>query len=246
MKNKDFAFIVVALIMVFPFMPLPFLKEFQGNFLFHKDYWIYTSFIKFAILATFGEIIGLRLRTGNYHQKGFGVIPRALVWGFLGIGINCAFVIFASGTQIFLDQYCGVSKAIASMDRSVPDIKVAFDKNLGWIRILTAFCISTSMNLVFAPVFMTLHKITDMHILDNGGTLKGFFRPIQFAKIFPRLNWSVQWNFVFKKTIPLFWIPAHTITFLLAPQYRIVFAALLGIILGIILAIANMKDRKRS
>jgi hypothetical protein len=51
----------------------------------------------------------------------------------------------------------------------------------------------------------------------------------------------VQWNFVFKKTIPLFWFPAHTITFLLPSQFQVLFAALLGVALGVILAIANNK-----
>jgi hypothetical protein len=51
----------------------------------------------------------------------------------------------------------------------------------------------------------------------------------------------VQWNFVLKKTIPFFWIPAHTITFLMPADFRVLFAALLGIVLGVILAVANMK-----
>jgi hypothetical protein len=45
---------------------------------------------------------------------------------------------------------------------------------------------------------------------------------------------------VFKKTIPFFWIPAHTITFLLPADFRILFAAILGVALGIILAIADL------
>ena len=57
-------------------------------------------------------------------------------------------------------------------------------------------------------------------------------------------NWSVQWNFVFKKTIPFFWIPAHTITFLLPVQYQVLFAAILGIVLGVLLAIASLKSEK--
>ena len=97
------------------------------------------------------------------------------------------------------------------------------------------------MNSIFAPVFMTLHKITDTHILNNGGTLGGFFRPIKMREIITHLNWDVQWNFVFKKTIPLFWFPAHTITFLLPSQFQVLFAALLGVALGVILAIANNK-----
>ena len=52
------------------------------------------------------------------------------------------------------------------------------------------------------------------------------------------LDWHRQWNFVFKKTIPLFWYPAHTVTFLLPGDARVLFAALLGVILGILLAVA--------
>jgi len=55
------------------------------------------------------------------------------------------------------------------------------------------------------------------------------------------IDWSRMWNFVFKKTIPFFWIPAHTITFLLPAQYRTAFAALLSVALGILLGIAGKK-----
>ena len=88
---------------------------------------------------------------------------------------------------------------------------------------------------------MTLHKITDTHILNTGGTLKGLFTPIPMGSILQNLNWQIQWNFVFKKTIPLFWFPAHTITFLLPEDLRVLFAALLGVALGVILAIAARK-----
>jgi len=46
---------------------------------------------------------------------------------------------------------------------------------------------------------------------------------------------------VYKKTIPFFWIPAHTISFLLPAAYRTLFAALLGVALGLILTIAVKK-----
>jgi hypothetical protein len=59
------------------------------------------------------------------------------------------------------------------------------------------------------------------------------------------LNWNVQWSFVFKRTIPLFWIPAHTITFMLPDEYRVLFAAALGIALGVILAIASSKGNTK-
>ena len=77
-----------------------------------------------------------------------------------------------------------------------------------------------------------------------GGSIKSLITPIPMTKIITGLNWNVQWNFVFKKTIPFFWIPAHTITFLLAPQYQVLFAALLGVMLGILLSVAAVAGRK--
>ena len=112
-------------------------------------------------------------------------------------------------------------------------------------NILRAFLISVMMNTTFGPVFMTLHKITDTHILNYGGKLKALITPIPFGKILSSLNWKVQWGFVFKKTIPFFWIPAHTITFLLPPQYQVLFAASLSIVLGVILSVAAVASRKK-
>ena len=89
---------------------------------------------------------------------------------------------------------------------------------------------------------MTLHKITDAHIAAYGGSLKALCTPIPMGKRFAELNWQVQWGFVFKKTIPFFWYPAHTITFLLPSEQRVLFAALLGIVLGVLLAVAGKKS----
>jgi hypothetical protein len=150
-----------------------------------------------------------------------------IVWGFLGISIKMAFVIFSSGTPVLLD-YLG-------MDNSAAILHDSFSLN----KLFISFCISLFLNVIFAPVMMTFHKITDVHIVSNSGTFKGFFTPIKFKEILVNLNWNIQWNFVFKKTIPLFWIPAHTITFLLPADFQVLFAAILGIALGIILAIAD-------
>lgn len=185
------------------------------------------SFIKFSILATMGESIGLRIRSGRYNAKGFGIIPRAIVWGFLGMSVKIAFIIFGAGAPAFL-EYMG-------MDNATGIIKGPLNPS----KLLVSFTISTSLNLFYAPVLMTFHKITDIHISSNGGTLKGLFTPIKFAEIFPAIDWKLQWDFIFKKTIPLFWIPMQTINFLFPPEYQILFAALLGIALGVLLALAS-------
>ena len=231
MKKHDFIFIIFVAALFAPFFLSSDVLSFYEDF--NKAHGMVMSFIKFAILATMGEVIGLRMRTGKYNAPGFGIIPRAIVWGFLGLTIKLAFVIFATGTPQFI-EYLGVEGAIK-------DFKTP---GFSGTKLLVAFAISASMNLIYAPVMMTLHKITDMHIMSNGGTIGGLFRKIEFKKHFVNLDWSVQWSFVFKKTIPFFWIPAHTFTFMLPPDYRVLFAALLGIALGVILSLAALKSSK--
>ena len=187
------------------------------------------SFLKFAVLATMGEMLGLRISTGNYYFKGFGVLPRAIVWGFFGMVINMAIIVFSTGVPAFA-VYLGMD-----------DAREVFAGPMSWGKVGLAFAVSVTMNSLFGTVFMTFHKITDTHILQHGGSLRALITPIQMGKIIKNLNWDVQWNFVFKRTIPLFWFPAHTITFLLPSEARVLFAALLGVALGVLLAVAARK-----
>ncbi len=226
MKRSDLILLLGIAVVLAPFFVFPEVYKFYTSF--NHDHFLITSFIKFSVLATLGEMIGLRIKTGRYHMKGFGVIPRMIVWGFLGVTIKIAFVVFATGTPALLEML-GIEDAARLMN-----------EGFSFGKLLVAFCISLLMNIFYAPVMMTFHRITDMHILQNGGTILGFFRPIKFRKLFVDLDWKVQWNFVFKKTIPFFWIPMHTITFLLPSDYRVLFAAFLGIALGTILAIADI------
>ena len=146
------------------------------------------------------------------------------------MGISMAMTIFSAGVPAFLVSLgeTGAVTAIAG--------------GLSWEKVWVAFAISVAMNTIFAPVFMTLHKVTDSHITATGGTLRGFFTtPLRFGDTLAAIDWHRQWGFVFKKTIPLFWFPAHTITFLLPGDFRVLFAALLGVMLGVLLALASLK-----
>ncbi len=232
MPKKDILFFFLLLLFFSPFFACSQVTRFYVDF--NSEHGLIMAFVKFAILATLGEVIGLRIRKGVYYEKGFGILPRAIVWGFLGLTIKMAFIIFAAGTPIFI-MYLGFDDAANIMQN-----------DLSWAKIGVAFSISLTMNLIYAPVLMTLHKITDMHILRNNDTLIGFFKPIQIRQIFADLNWDLMWNFVFKKTIPFFWIPAHTITFLLPPDFQVLFAAVLGIALGLILAVAELFNEKNT
>ncbi|WP_302458838.1 hypothetical protein [Mediterranea massiliensis] len=227
MKRTDFYFCLIVVALFAPFVLSSSL--YAGYQSFNAEHGMVMSFLKFAVLSTLGELLGLRISTGQYLRKGFGVLPRAVVWGVLGMGINLAFIVFSTGVPAAAG-YLGVDDPAAIMAGPVTLSKV-----------LLAFAISVCLNSIFAPVFMTFHKITDTHILATGGTLRGLFTPIPMGDIMKNLNWQVQWNFVFKKTIPFFWFPAHTITFLLPGEMRVLFAALLGVALGVILAVAARK-----
>jgi hypothetical protein len=230
MKTKDIYFALGTLAFFLPFFISDAVYQWYKDI--NQEHGMVMSFVKFGILATYGEVLALRIKAGVYHQPRFGILPRMLVWGLLGLTIKMAFVIFASGTPAFL-AYLGISPEMSEIGK-----KVSF------AGVLTAFSISVAMNLIYAPVMMTLHKITDEHIRLTSGHFGRFFRPIPVAKIFGQVNWDVMWHFVFKKTIPLFWIPAHTITFLLPAEMRVLFAALLSIALGVILAVAGMAPKK--
>lgn len=229
MKRNDLLFILFVLILFVPFFLSDDLYSLYNKL--NRDHGFIMSFIKFGILATLGEVIGLRIKTGHYNTPGFGILPRAIVWGFLGITIKLAFIVFTSGTLEFL--------AYMGMDNPASVYKADFT----FQKLFIAFCISFMMNTIFAPVMMTTHKVTDTHILNTGGTVSGLFSKISVGQILKTMNWDVQWNFVFKRTIPLFWYPAHTITFMLPAEFQVLFAALLGIALGLILAIASLKGR---
>lgn len=224
MKSRDFIFLTVLVAVFLPF----FVSEpvYGWYVSFNAEHGMVMSFVKFGVLATLGEMLGLRISAGVYNRKGFGVLPRAVVWGILGMGISAAMMIFSKGVPLFM-EYMGMEGASAVIGGELCPAKV-------WV----AFAISVTMNTVFAPVFMTFHKITDTHILDCGGSLRSMVTPIPMTRIITSLNWGAQWNFVFKKTIPFFWYPAHTVTFLLPEETRVLFAALLGVVLGVLLAVA--------
>jgi hypothetical protein len=230
MKKKDFYFIMGCILFLAPFFLFePVLDAYKY---FNQQHGMIMSFVKFAVLATTGEVIGLRIKSGHYNRTGFGIPARAMVWGFLGLTIQLAFIIFSTGAPKFL-EYMGFEQASILLQSS----------GLGAGKLLVAFTISLTLNLIFGPVMMTLHKITDAHIEMNNGRFLSILKPIKMGQILTGINWHVQWNFVFKKTIPFFWVPAHTVTFLLAPEYRVLFAALLGIMLGVFLAVASVKGK---
>ena len=228
MKRTDL-YIIVAIAAIFlPYFLSAPLYEWYSTF--NATHGMVMSFLKFGILSTLGEMLGCRISTGKYFTPTFGVLPRMVVWGFLGMGINMAMIIFSKGTPMFM-QYMGMTNAVEAFTTD------GFSMDKLWV----ALAVSVAMNTIFAPVLMTFHKVTDAHIAAHGGSCKALVTPIPMAERLGTLNWQAQWGFVFRKTIPFFWYPAHTITFLLPAEQRVLFAALLGIVLGVLLAVSVKK-----
>jgi hypothetical protein len=197
---------------------------------FNETHPMVMAFLKFGILATLGEMLGCRISTGKYTAPAFGVLPRMVVWGLLGVVISMAMSVFAVGIPEFISSMGGA------------DLVAQFGaEGITFGKFVVALSISVMMNTFFAPVFMTFHKITDTHIAECGGSIKALITPIPMRRHIMNLNWDRQWSFIFKKTIPLFWYPAHTITFMLPKEFQVLFAALLGVALGVILAIGAKK-----
>ncbi len=79
---------------------------------------------------------------------------------------------------------------------------------------LRAFCLSLLMNAQFGPLLMFLHRSSDNLITGSRG----------YAGI-NRSFWTLLW----------FWLPAHTLTFMLPSDYQIGLAALWSVALGLIM-----------
>jgi len=184
------------------------------------------AFAKFVILASMGELLAIRI-TGGAWKIPVGMAYRAVIWGLIGMLIVIVFEFFSSGV-------------VSAMKKGLlPSFGSGFAHNLAF-----AFFTSAFMNCLFAPTFMAAHRITDTFIDLGNGKFKGISK-IPLADVVKKIDWYGFIAFVVKKTIPLFWIPAHTITFLLPPEYRVLAAAFLSIALGGILAFAKRKNNRQ-
>lgn len=174
------------------------------------------GFLKFALLATAGELLSIRMARKSWDVPSF-VIARWAIWGFIGVWITYMMKIFASGVSVLM------------LTGLLPDPSSDFLK-----RLVSAFFISATMNLSFGPTFMAIHKCSDTY-LDLKKERDGG-KP-SLSEVIKRVDWHRFVSFTLFKTVPVFWIPAHTVTFLLPSQYQVMLAALLSVALGVILNI---------
>lgn len=221
MKKGDFLWLAILLtiifILVYPVTHVEFIR-------LTNEHPYIMGFIKVSILATMGEMLAIRIATGNY-KKPAGLIYKFIVWGFIGMAFSLVFDLFANGVA------GAIKKGLLPSGGS----------NLVLKNLIFAFFTSTLMNLIFGPTFMALHRITDTYIDLGEGRIGDIFK-VKLIDVVKTIDWYGYISFVVLKTIPFFWIPAHTVTFILPAQYRVLVAAFLSIALGGILALGKRKE----
>ncbi len=174
-----------------------------------KEYPYLTGFLKVAILASFGEMIKTRGRTGSYYTE--KLWAKFLVWGLYGMLFTIAFPIFATGIEV------------------LSHTPIWFTCGSGfWKTLVFAFSTSLWLNLIFCYPMMLSHEWFNRCINE-----KRFIGGTEFIS---NLDPAV-WGSFLPKTILVFWIPAHTVTFCLPPDYRILMSAFLSLALGFILTV---------
>ena len=210
-KNSALTFTIVSLMLFSGVLIFPSTRAIFIEYSSQCPYLM--GFIKFSVLSTVGDIIGIKLRTKVWNLPKGGLY-KGIIWGFLGMAITLMFKVFAGGVTL------GMETGYLPFHGS----QIAF-----------AFFVSSIMNLTFAPTMMAFHRITDTMIdfkIDGN-------KNTDLVTVVKSIDWSSFVNFVLCKTVPLFWIPAHTMTFLLPEEFRVVLAASLSIALGVILALST-------
>lgn len=209
--KKDYLYSSLVMLLI---LVIVFVLTRSAVLTFASDYPLVMSFFKFFFLASIGDLIGYRLQKKHWSLPP-KILHKAVVWGILGLVIYLMFQIYPSGI-----------KTLQSND-VLPGANSTF---------LTALFVSIFMNYTFAPTMMTVHRMTDTYFNLSSESNKP-----SFTETVNTVDWGQFFKFTLLRAIPLFWIPAHTITFLIPVEYRIIFAALLGIALGLILRLTTKK-----
>lgn len=180
------------------------------------------AFVKFMLLATMGELLAVRIANKQWI-KSKGMYAKAIIWGIIGMMI------------VFMFKFYPFAVDAMMSSGYLPDATGFFH------TLWRGFFVSSIMNCTFAIAFMIAHRISDTYI-----DMKADGKKPTIGTAVDAIAWNHFFKFVVAKTIPFFWIPAHTLTFLLPENYRVLFAAMLSIALGVILAIGKMKAVKRA
>ncbi len=210
-------FIIAVFVFFAAILLIPFSREiFESLSAAHP---FIMGFVKFALLATAGEIIAIRMSSGAWNKPVY-LVARIVIWGLIGIWITYMMKILFAGADAIIESGLIGGKDFTEF----------------WYKLVRAFATSATMNLTFGPTFMAVHKCSDTYLALRAANGKG----VTLAQVIDAVDWKRFVSFTLFKTVPIFWIPAHTLTFMLPSEYQVMLAALLSVALGIIL---NLKKK---
>ena len=216
------AFVISVFVLFAAVLAIPSSREVFENLSNGHPYLM--GFIKFALLATAGELIAVKMSSGKWQKPPY-LIARIVIWGLIGVWITYMMKMFFYGSGALIGAGLIPGKSLAADGI--------------WYKLVRAFATSATMNLTFGPTFMAVHKCSDTYLALRAAEGK----KVTLTKVINTVDWDRFVSFTLFKTVPIFWIPAHTLTFMLPPQYQVLLAALLSVALGIIL---NLKKAPKT
>lgn len=215
MRKKD---IIWALFYVLLGIFSIFLTVNGGFARFNREAPYLAGFVQFALFATAGELLSTRILEGVWAVNRAAWF-KAASWGFGGVCVTLAFRVFSAGT-------------LGAMEAGL----LPFSGS----ALAAAFFTSCTNNLFFAALHSAL-----MRVCGNYADLR--FTQGKRIRVRDAVN-SVDWgelvDFTLFKTIPFFWIPINTLGFLLPADLRVVFAAMLSLVFGILMTVLKLRERK--
>ena len=85
MKKQDFLFIILVVVVFLPFFLSDAVYDWYKSF--NAAHGMVMSFLKFAILSSLGEVLGLRISAGVYNRRVL-VLFRAWWYGAYSVWVS--------------------------------------------------------------------------------------------------------------------------------------------------------------
>ena len=183
-----------------------------------------SGFLKFSVLATMGDMLGLRIQRKEWIVPK-GIVFKAVLWGIIGLMVTLVFTVYASGAKAA--QAAGL---------------LPFESS----KLAGAFFGSAILNLTFGPMMFVYHKFGEIYIdtkLERIASKRT--QRITLRELTGKVDWQSMVGFSWLITCPLIWIPCHTAVLLLPAQYRVLASAFLSILLGIVVVMAKMRSKDK-
>ncbi len=172
-----------------------------------KAYPYPTGFVKFALLATFGECLKNRLVASRWWPG--QIVGRMMLWGAIGIWLSVAFPLIDGGVRAIVAEHLWPGGPLMALWMSL------------WANIFVGYGAFMMFTHYWLESMLTEGWVWPWEMLGRPGTAR-------WGKI-------VVISYIY-------WIPAHVVTFLLPPVWRILFLAYVSISLGLILSFAAKKS----